>query len=55
MQKPLKDYLALTPAQVDMDDPDIPESIKIRARNALQREAQEKARAARADRQETSR
>ncbi len=36
MQKPIDYYLSLAPEMVDMDDPDTPESIKIKARIALE-------------------
>lgn len=42
MQKPIEYYLSLPPELVDMDDPDTPETIKIRARNALEKQAQAK-------------
>lgn len=50
MQRPLKDYLAMTPAQI-LAEPDAPESLKIQARIAMENEAAAKAKA---DRQETS-
>ena len=46
MQKPLKEYLAMTPAQI-LADPDAPESLKIKAKIQLENEQQ--------DRQGTSR
>lgn len=51
MQKPLSDYLSMTPAQI-LAEPEAPESLKIRARCELDKEAREKART---DGQETSR
>lgn len=45
MQKPIREYQAMSPAQI-IDDPDAPETLQIRARNQLQREAQEKTDAA---------
>ena len=51
MQKPLRDYLAMTPAQL-LAEPEAPDSLKIKAQCALDKEAREKARA---DGQETSR
>ena len=41
MQKPIEYYLSLPAELVDMNDPDIPETIKIRARNELQRQKME--------------
>lgn len=35
MAKPIEYYLSLPPELIDMNDPEIPESIKIRADNAL--------------------
>lgn len=46
MQKPLRDYLSMTPAQI-LADPDAPESLKIKAQIQLENEQQ--------DRQGTSR
>lgn len=37
MQKPLKDYLALTPAQI-LAEPDAPESLKIKAHIEMENE-----------------
>lgn len=34
--KPIRELEALAPEQIDMDDPEIPETLKIRARNAMQ-------------------
>ena len=34
MMRPIKELEALTPEQIDMNDPEIPESLKIRARVA---------------------
>ena len=50
MQKPLRDYLSMTPAQI-LADPDAAESLKIKAQIALGNESAAKARA---DRQVTS-
>lgn len=50
MQKPLRDYLSMTPAQI-LADSDVPESLKIKAQIAMENEAAAKAKA---DRQETS-
>ena len=50
MQRPLKDYLFMTPAQI-LAEPDAPESLKIKAQIAIENEAAAKAKA---DRQETS-
>ena len=41
MQKPLKEYLAMTPAQI-LADPDAPESLKIKAQIQLENEQQDK-------------
>ena len=49
MQKPLRDYLSMTPAQI-LADPDARESLKIKAQIALDNEQKN----AQADRQETS-
>ncbi|HJA48470.1 MAG TPA: hypothetical protein H9790_03970 [Candidatus Agathobaculum intestinipullorum] len=38
--KPIKELEALAPEQIDMDDPEIPETLKIRARNAMQKARQ---------------
>lgn len=38
--KPVKELEALAPEQIDMDDPEIPETLKIRARNAMQKARQ---------------
>lgn len=45
MQRPISEYQAMSPAQI-LDDPDAPETLKIRARDKLEREAQEKTDAA---------
>ena len=50
MQRPLKDYLSMTPAQL-LAEPDAPESLKIQAGIVMENEAAAKAKA---DRQETS-
>ena len=50
MQKPLRDYLSMTPAQI-LAEPDAPETLKIKAQIVLENEAAAKAKA---DRQETS-
>lgn len=39
MQRPISEYQAMSPAQI-LDDPDAPETLKIRARNELQKAAQ---------------
>ena len=44
MQKPYSYYLALAPDKVDMNDPEVPESVKIRARNALEKQEQDRRR-----------
>lgn len=49
MQKPLRDYLSMTPAQI-LADLDAPESLKIKAQIALDNEQKN----AQTDRQETS-
>lgn len=41
MQRPISEYEAMTPEQI-LNDPDAPETLQIRARNKLEREAQEK-------------
>lgn len=51
MQRPIRELEALRPEQIDMNDPDIPETLKIRARNAMAREQREKAEAAERERQ----
>lgn len=38
MQRPIRELEALRPEQIDMNDPDIPETLKIRAWNAMARE-----------------
>ena len=38
MKKPITYYESLPACMVDMNDPDIPESIKIRARNQMEQE-----------------
>lgn len=38
--KSIKELEALAPEQIDMDDPEIPERLKIRARNAIQQARQ---------------
>ena len=45
MQRPISEYQAMTPEQI-LNDPDAPETLKIRARNKMEREAQEKTDAA---------
>ncbi len=45
MQRPISEYEAMSPEQI-LNDPDAPETLKIRARNKLEREAQEKTAAA---------
>lgn len=45
MQRPISEYEAMTPEQI-LNDPDAPETLQIRARNKLEREAQEKTAAA---------
>ena len=50
MQKTLRDYLSMTPAQI-LADPDAAESLKTKAQMALENESAAKARA---DRQVTS-
>lgn len=37
MQKPLRDYLSMTPAQI-LADPDAPESLKIKAQIEMENE-----------------
>lgn len=39
MMKPIKELEALAPEQIDMNDPEIPESLKIRARVARENAA----------------
>lgn len=39
MAKPIEYYLSLPPELIDMNDPEIPESIKIRAANAPRNKA----------------
>lgn len=39
MAKPIAYYLSLPPELIDMNDPEIPETIKIRATNALRNKA----------------
>lgn len=39
MMRPIKELEALTPEQIDMNDPEIPESLKIRARVARENAA----------------
>lgn len=45
MQRPISEYEAMSPEQI-LNDPDAPETLQIRARNKLEREAQEKTDAA---------
>lgn len=54
MQRPISELEALRPDQIDMNDPDIPETLKIRARNAQIREREQTAAAA-AERQQMQR
>lgn len=51
MQRPISEYEAMSPEQI-LNDPDAPETLKIRARNKMEREAQE---GTDVDRQRTSR
>ena len=39
MQRPISEYQAMSPAQI-LDDPDAPETLKIRARNQLSQQEQ---------------
>ena len=39
MQRPISEYQAMSPAQI-LEDPHAPETLKIRARNELQKAAQ---------------
>lgn len=52
MMKPIKELEALAPEQIDMNDPEIPESLKIRARVARENAARAQQGT---DRQETGR
>lgn len=45
MQRPMSEYQTMSPEQI-LNDLDAPETLQIRARNQLQREAQEKTNAA---------
>lgn len=40
MQRPISEYQAMSPAQI-LDDPDAPETLKIRARNQLSQQQEQ--------------
>ncbi len=40
MQRPISEYQAMSPAQI-LDDPDAPETLKIRARNLLSQQQEQ--------------
>lgn len=50
MKKPISYYESLPACMVDMNDPDIPESIKIRARNQMAQEKPQEGQANNSDR-----